>query len=115
MSEYRLQKIETLLLREISTYILQSVIKDPRVSPHLTLHRAVISKDLQYAKIYVTSFENIEMLDEGVMALNHAAGFIQKMLGKTLKTRNTPKLTFYSDTSIKEGFEINQLIKRTSD
>ncbi|MFW5769333.1 MAG: 30S ribosome-binding factor RbfA, partial [Spirochaetota bacterium] len=48
---------------------------------------------------------------EAVDALNHASGFVQKQLGKKLKTRNTPKLTFIADTSVKEGFRINKLIE----
>lgn len=110
MSEYRLKKVESLLLQEIGTYILEKRIKDPRVSSYFTVSRVSVSKDLQYAKVHISSFQDSEKLEEGVIALNHAAGFIQKLLGKKLKTRSTPKLTFFADTSIKEGFEINRLI-----
>jgi ribosome-binding factor A len=107
-----MKKIESVLLREISTYILEKRIKDPRIASHLTVNRAVVSKDLQYAKIYISSFETEQKLNKGVDGLNHAAGFIQNLLGKKLKTRNTPKLTFFADTSIKEGYEINKMIER---
>ncbi len=110
MSGYRIKKVESLLAKEIGSYIIEKRIKDPRVSTHLTVSRVSVSKDIQYAKIFISSFKNYDQLEQGVEALNHAAGFIQQVLGKKLHTRSTPKLTFYVDTSIKEGFEINRLI-----
>jgi ribosome-binding factor A len=45
-----------------------------------------------------------------VTALQSAAGFIQQRLGTLLKTRNTPRLTFKADTSIREAEAINKII-----
>ncbi|MFW5811588.1 MAG: ribosome-binding factor A, partial [Alkalispirochaetaceae bacterium] len=53
-------------------------------------------------------------LDNAVEALNHAAGFLQGKLGKLLKYRSTPKLTFVVDHSIEEGYEMIQRIKEAN-
>jgi len=113
MSEFRMKKLESFLLKEIGSLIAEKKIKDPRVTEHLNISRVVVSKDIHYAKIYVSSFEEHKKLEKSVKALNHAAGFIQSILGKKMHTRSTPKLTFIPDTSIKEGFEINRLIERS--
>lgn len=111
MQNNRLKKVESLIKREIGLLISQRRIKDPRIDTMMTVHRVQVSKDIAYAKVYVSSFLDEEKNREAVAALNNAAGFIQKMLSKHLKTRNTPKLTFIYDTSYEEGFRINKMIE----
>ncbi|MFP4562072.1 MAG: 30S ribosome-binding factor RbfA [Spirochaetia bacterium] len=111
MENDRLKKVESVIQREIARLITEKEIKDPRVHSMLSVNRVVVSKDIAYAKVYISAFEKENRLDEAVDALNHASGFVQKQLGKKLKTRNTPKLTFIADTSVKEGFRINKLIE----
>jgi ribosome-binding factor A len=72
-----------------------------------------VSKDLAYAKVRVSGFKERNELESAVTALNHASGFIQGRLGRKLKFRETPKLTFLSDHSIEEGFEVNRTIDRS--
>ena len=106
MSDFRLKRIESLLQKEIGSLIVSGRIKDPKVNTFLTVNSVKVSKDLVYAKIYVSSFQSGSRIDASVTALNHAAGYIQTLLGKKLKMRHTPKLTFIADSSIKEGFEM---------
>ena len=110
----RLKKVESLLQREIGFLISQNRIKDPRINSMITVNRVRASKDIAYAKVYVSSFLDDKENKQSVDALNNAAGFIQKMLSKKMKTRNTPKLTFIYDQSLKEGFMINKIIEDTS-
>ena len=111
MSDIRLKKVESLLREEISQLIVGQKIKDPRVTPFLTVNLVKVSRDLGFAKIYISSFENEKKLESAVEALNHAAGFIQREVGRKLQTRTTPRLTFIVDTSIRDGFEINRKIE----
>ncbi|HAH62397.1 MAG TPA: ribosome-binding factor A, partial [Treponema sp.] len=39
---------------------------------------------------------------------NSAAGFVQTSIAKKLRIRQFPKLTFYVDTGMKEGFNMVQ-------
>jgi ribosome-binding factor A len=111
MSELRLKKVESLLQHEISLLIIGKKIKDPRVTTFLNVSRVSVSRDLNYAKVWISSFETPKTVLTGVEGLNHAAGYIQKEIAKGLHMRFTPKLTFIADFSIKEGFEINKLIE----
>lgn len=111
MGEFRLQRIEKLLREEIGSMILTDEVKDPRVSSFVTVTDVHISKDLGYAKVYVSSFQSVEHLKGSVAALNHAAGFIQGRIARKLKLRVTPRLTFLPDESIREGFEISHKIE----
>ncbi len=101
MSEKRLRRVESLLQEEISYMISRREIKDPRIDP---LHGVT---RLGERKL----FGEDEVREKSVSALNHAAGFIQKSLGKSLHLRSIPKLTFFADTSIEQGFRMTQKIK----
>jgi len=111
MSTFRLKKVESLLQKEIGLIIVNGKIKDPRVDTFLTVSTVRVSKDTAYAKVFISSFKNEKSLQRAVEALNHASGFIQSILNKHLKMRHTPKLTFYADTSIKDGFEMIRKIE----
>ena len=111
MSDFRLLRVESLVREEVSLLISNGAIKDPRVSSFLTITQTKVAKDISHAKIYISSFEGEKKLQQGVDGLNHAAGFIQREVGKKLQTRLTPRLTFIKDSSIKDGFEMNKKIE----
>ena len=111
MSEFRIQRAEKIIQEEVSKMIVTGKIKDPRVNKLVSITRVTVSSDLGYAKLYVSGFCSEKEVDKTVSALNHAVGFIQGTIGKKLKTRLTPKLTFFRDDSLKEGFEINRIIE----
>lgn len=115
MGEFRLDKLGEQIREEISALILGGKIKDPRVSTFLSINRVEVSGDLGFAKVYVSSFMSDRETKQGVRGLESASGFIQSTLGKKLRLRQFPHLTFVYDESIKEGFEmvhkINQLTK----
>ncbi|MCQ2613193.1 MAG: 30S ribosome-binding factor RbfA [Treponemataceae bacterium] len=106
MSEFRLVRLGEQLREEISTMILKQQIKDPRVSTFLSVNRVEVSRDLAYAKVYVSSFMSDAQTRKGVKGLESAAGFIQTVLSKKLRLRQFPHLSFVADSSIKEGFEM---------
>ncbi len=112
MGEYRLDRLGEQIREEISKMILGGRVKDPRVSTFLTIHRVEVSGDLGYAKVYVSSFMSPKETAQGVKGLEHAAGFIQSTIGKKLRIRQFPRLTFIHDESIREGFEMVQKINK---
>ena len=111
MSEFRLQRVENMVRDIISEMIMKGVIKDPRISSLVSISRVDISKDLSFARIYMSGFENEKKIVSSVDGLNSAAGFIQKNLGKRMHTRTTPKLKFIYDSSIKDGFEMTKKLE----
>ena len=56
---------------EISKIILHEV-RDPRLAKHLAVNDVIVSKDLSYADIYVSSFEHDNDLDQQAVAEVHA-------------------------------------------
>ena len=69
MSEFRLVRLGEQIRNEISQMILRQQIKDPRVSTFLSINRVEVSRDLGYAKVYVSSFMDDKKSEKGVKGL----------------------------------------------
>jgi ribosome-binding factor A len=69
----------------------------------------VVTKDLSQAKVYFSVLDP-EASEETLLALKRASGFLQREIGRVLKSRLTPKLVFvYDDTDIR-GRNMSELI-----
>ena len=108
MASFRRERIANLIREEVSRLILQGEIKDPRVDCLVSIHRVEVSRDLDTARIYVGGFLDNDVLETSVEGLNSAGGFVQARLAKAIQTRNTPKVRFFPDHSIEEGFDVNR-------
>lgn len=111
----RSQRVSQEMQKEIAI-ILQREVKDPRIGM-ATVSGVEISRDLAYAKVFVT-FLNLsggdeseeDMVANGLTALNEAAGFIRSLLGKAMRLRIVPELTFAYDNSLVEGMRMSNLV-----
>lgn len=110
MNEVRQHKLESLIQREISTYIVSGVIKDPRVGSFLGVSRVKLSRDGSFARIHVSSWVEQERIEKAVEGLNHAQGFLSHLLARKLDLRIVPKLVFVHDPSISEALDLNRRI-----
>jgi ribosome-binding factor A len=103
--------MEEQLAREIAGLIMSGDIKDPRVNSFLSVSRVEAAKDLSFAKVYISSFQDAGQLEEGVIGLNSAAKYIQGLLGRKLRLRLTPILRFEADHGVRDGIAIIQKMK----
>jgi len=111
MDEVRRKRVEEELKSEVGMLLLSGAVKDPRVDSFISITRVDVARDGSHAKLFVSTFKDENLLDEAVKGLNNAAGFIQSVIGKKLRIRLTPRLSFFADTGVKEGFELNEKIK----
>ena len=111
MQTIRKRKIESLLRETVSLIVLNGEIKDPRINEMVTITDVDITPDSRDAKIYVSVLSDTEVKDEIINTLNHASGFIQKLISKRVRLKNTPRLTFHRDDSLERGFKMNQMLK----
>jgi ribosome-binding factor A len=79
--------------------ILMRRVKDPRVG-FVTVTAVDVSADLKQARVYVTVLQQGLREAESLEALSRAEGFIKSELGRRLKLRYVPTLTFVKDTSV---------------
>jgi len=108
-SDYpRSHRVADYIQRELSGLI-RSELKDPRLSPMMTLSSVEVSSDLSVAKIYYSVFDADER-EPTQQALDSSAGFLRKKLARLMKTRTVPQLRFYYDDSAERGAHMSALI-----
>jgi len=108
MSRYRPTRIGELLQAEIAQLLLRQL-KDPRLSL-ATISRVEVSADLRHACIYISRIGSETEQRAALEGFEHATGFIRGQLGKHLKLRYTPELTFKLDTTIAYGVRISRIL-----
>ncbi|MCE0490404.1 30S ribosome-binding factor RbfA [Pantoea sp. Mb-10] len=107
----RPQRVAQELQKEIAI-ILQREIKDPRLGMMVTVSGVEVSRDLAYAKVFVTFLndQDEEAVKNGLKALKEASGYIRILLGKAMRLRIVPDLTFFYDNSLIEGMRMSNLV-----
>lgn len=112
MGQYRIQKLNSQLQKEIAALIEKGAVKDPRVSTFVTITRVDVSKDLSHAKVWVSTFLSPAQLEMSIDGLNSASGFIQTSIAKKLRLRKFPHLEFVADLAIKEAFDLVEKLNK---
>lgn len=85
--------------------------KDPRISPMTALTEVEVTKDLKFAKVKVSVYDEDEKRRvSSVEALNHAAGFISHELGARMRIRAVPSIKFTLDNSIAYSVRISEIL-----
>ena len=104
----RQDRVGELIKHEIY-HIIQEDINDPRVGM-LSITKVLVSKDFKHVKVFVSCIKE-EETEDTLKGLSSARGYIQKKLGDKIKLRNTPRLVFKEDVSIKYGLHINDVLE----
>jgi len=108
----RITRISEEVKKEISD-IIRNELKDPRISSMISVTNVKVTKDLRYAKVYVSVYGKKEEQEAAILALKSAAGFVRREVGHRIKIRYTPEMVFELDNSIEEGFYLTDLINKT--
>lgn len=108
MSSFRIDRISEEVRHAIDSIIRE--MNDPRIGGTYCVTRADVTRDLRYAKVFVSILED-EKADDMIKALKKAAGFIRHELGGRVDLRYTPELLFERDRNIAYGVHIAQVLK----
>ena len=115
MANYRGGRINEEVRREISN-IIQNEIKDPRLTAMVSVTNVKVTKDLRYAKVFVSIFaKNDEEKNNSFVALKNASGYIRKEIGQRIYLRYNPQIIFELDESINYGMHIEKLIQKVKE
>lgn len=115
MANYRGGRINEEVRKEISV-IIRDEIKDPRMTAMVSITSVKVSKDLKYAKVFVSVFgKNEEEKNETFAALKSASGYVRREVGQRMNLRNTPQILFELDDSISYSMRIEELIEKVKD
>ncbi len=113
MPSFRNDRIQEEMKREIDK-IIRDELSDPRLKKGtLSITRVDVTRDLSYARVYVSVLED-GMKADILKALKSAAGFIRRELMRGMNLRYTPELQFIEDNNIAYGIHINEILKQVS-
>ena len=111
---FRPNRLAEEIKREV-TSMLQTDLKDPRICRFSSITDVEVSRDLRYAKLFVSIYGSEEEQAQTLAGLQSAGGFIRSELGKRIRLRFFPELTFCLDTSIQKGVKLTNLIRQVID
>lgn len=105
----RMDRVGHLIQMELSVLILHRV-KDPRLG-FVTVTHVGVAPDMKSARVFYSVLGNDKNKQDSKIALEKAAGFLQREIGTALKLRCTPRLTFALDDSLDRGMEIDRVLR----
>jgi ribosome-binding factor A len=108
----RTERVSDQIRMEIADILMRRV-KDPRVG-FVTVTAVDVTVDLKQAWVYVTVLQQGAQEAETLEALSRAEGFIRGELGRRLKLRYVPVLTFVKDTSVDRVTRIMNLLDQVN-
>lgn len=109
MVKHRSGRINEEIRKEISD-IIQNNIRDPRLSAMVSVTKVDVTKDLRYAKVFVSIFGKEDAKKETLNAIKSSAGFIRREIGHRVNLRFTPELIIELDETIEHGMHIDSLL-----
>lgn len=110
MGKMRVEKVQEAIQQEISKMLLFDV-KNPKIHD-ITVTGVEVSKDLSYAKIFVSLYGPKEGHKETWDALNKSVGFFRSEIAERVRLRYTPELHFVEDTSAAYAAHIEDLLAK---
>lgn len=110
MAKYRSGRINEEMKKEISN-IIQHNVKDPRITAMVSVTKVDVTKDLRYAKVYVSIFGSEESKASTFEALKSSSGFIRREVGRKINLRYTPEIIMELDDSIEQGMHIDKILQ----
>ncbi len=84
-------------------------LKDPRIG-FVTVTGVVTTTDLDHATVYVSVLGSEKTLRASLQGLQAAHGVLQARIGRELRLRRTPQLTFTYDPTVERGMRLTKLI-----
>ena len=106
----RVQRVAEEIKQEIGK-IIHDELKDPRIG-FVTITKVDLSPDLRYASVYFSVLGTKKELRDTQVGLARSAGFIRKLLGRRMKLRYTPQITFRLDESAEYSIRISEVLEK---
>ena len=102
-----------MIKEEISQIFLREL-KDPRIG-FVTITKVAVSDDLRVARVYYSVFGGEEQKEESHLGLESAKGYIKRELGRRVRLKYIPEVTFFFDDSLEYGEHIEELLRGVKD
>ena len=111
MIKQRSRRVAEQMKKEISE-ILYLELKDPGLMEIITVMAVEVTRDLRFAKVFISAYGNEEEQKKVLRILEKAAGFIRRELGKRIRLRHIPEIEFNLDRTLEYSNHIEGMLKK---
>jgi ribosome-binding factor A len=113
MKSYRIPRLQTELSKLLNITLSQKV-RNPQLA-WVQVSHVKLSKDLRYAKIYFTHYNNPAGSKEIRDLLYKTSGFFKKQIAGAQLMRTIPELSFQHDNTEERAAKVEALLARIKD
>ena len=113
VSKMRAQRVADRIRKELSELLLYEI-SDPRLAG-VTVTDVTVDREMAFANIYVSAVEGSSRAEEIIEGLEHAQGYIRRVLSQRVDLRTFPKLRFHWDPTAERADHIEQLLASLDD
>ena len=108
--ERRGGRVNHTIQRELGTCIEE--LSDPRLSPMTSVTGVEVDRDLSMAKVYISVLGTDQERDDTLEALRSAATRLRMEISQRIVIRRMPRLSFFVDSTMQTGADMDQIIDR---
>ena len=101
-------------IKERLAHAIEFEVADPRTT-FLTITKVELSRDLSSGRVFYSVLGDRGERSKAQHMLADAAGFLQRKVGRVLRTRHIPRLSWVYDDSIEKLAEMDELIRGALD
>ncbi len=113
MKSFRIPRLQE-ELKKLFNIALSQKLNDPQLA-WVTITDVIISKDLRYAKLYFSHYQNPADHDRIKGLLTKSSGFLKKQIAGAHIMRTIPEITFYYDETEDRASKVDALLASIKD
>lgn len=110
----RADRVAAAIREEVAKFLAEDV-KDPRIMGLVTVTGAEITRDLRQAKVFVSVMGTDEERAATYEGLDSVATHLRARVGRALRLRLAPEISFRPDESIARAARIEDLLAKIKD
>lgn len=105
----RTDRVAEAIREEVATFLNEGA-KDPRIVAFVTVTGVEITRDLRHAKVFVSVLGSDSERQATLEGLESLASHLRSRIGRSLRLRLAPELSFKFDESVARAARIESLL-----
>jgi ribosome-binding factor A len=110
----RADRVAEAIRVEVATFLAEGA-KDPRVQGLVTVTGVDVTRDLRHARVFVSVLGSDEQRKATMEGLDSLSGHLRARLGKVMRLRIAPEISFRADPSVAHAARIDRLLSQIRD
>ena len=110
----RPDRVAEAMREEIATFLAEDV-KDPRIVGLVTVTGVEVTRDLRHAKVFVSIMGDDAARAATLDGLASVAGHLRPRVGRAIRLRLAPEISFRMDESVARAARIESLLNQIKD